>query len=109
MKYIIDWNALGFTICATAVNGEEALEKILALKPDLCLMDIKMPVMDGLTAARTIRALPKADAASVPIVAMTADAFAEDVAAAKQAGMDDHIAKPIDVAQLYRLMEGYLQ
>ena len=48
LKYIIDWNALGFTICATAVNGEEALEKILALKPDLCLMDIKMPKKNGI-------------------------------------------------------------
>lgn len=96
----------------TANNGAQGVERFQGSPAgyyDLILMDIQMPVMDGLTAARTIRALPKADAASVPIVAMTADAFAEDVAAAKQAGMDDHIAKPIDVAQLYRMMEGYLQ
>ena len=48
LKYIIDWRRLGFTICDTASNGADALEKILSLKPDLCLLDIRMPKMNGI-------------------------------------------------------------
>ena len=67
---------------------------------DLILMDIQMPVMNGYMAARKIRGLDREDACSVPILAMTADAFAEDIFAAKEAGMDGHIAKPLDMADL---------
>ena len=95
----------------TANNGKQGCERFQASQEgqfDLILMDIQMPVMDGYTAARTIRALPRGDAGTVPIIAMTADAFAEDVAAARQAGMDGHIAKPIDVDQLYHVIEGFM-
>ena len=64
---------------------------------DAILMDIQMPVMDGYAATRAIRALPDPEKASVPILALTANAFAEDVQAAKDAGMQAHIAKPIDL------------
>lgn len=67
---------------------------------DVILMDIMMPVMDGLTAARTIRSLQRADAASIPIIAMTANAFDEDIQASKEAGMNAHLAKPLNMAQI---------
>ena len=86
----------------------EAFENSMEAFYDLILMDIRMPVMDGLRASRKIRRLSRKDAAGIPVIAMTADAFAEDVAAARQAGMNDHIAKPIDVQQLYRLIARYI-
>jgi CheY-like chemotaxis protein len=67
---------------------------------DAILMDIRMPVMGGYEASRAIRALPRADAKTVPIIAMTADAFAEDVQKCFDAGMNAHIAKPIDPGKL---------
>lgn len=83
-----------------ANDGAQGLDKF-AQSPvgyyDLILMDVQMPVMNGYTATRQIRNLSRADAQTVPIVAMTADAFAEDMAAAREAGMNDHLAKPLDV------------
>mgnify|MGYP000513967590 FL=1 len=67
-----------------------------------------MPVMDGYTATRLIRELPREDAATVPILAMTADAFAEDIQAAREAGMDSHIAKPLDIAELKQMISRFL-
>ena len=64
---------------------------------DFIFMDIMMPVMDGLEAARQIRTLNRKDTKEIPIISMTANAFAEDVQAALNAGMDDHVAKPIDM------------
>ena len=69
------------------------------------LMDIQMPVMDGYTAARQIRALEDPELASVPILAMTANAFREDVEAAAGAGMNGHIAKPLDVDAMMETLE----
>ncbi len=68
---------------------------------DCILMDIRMPVMDGYRAARAIRAMDRSDAKTVPIIAMTADAFLDDIRKCRDAGMNGHIAKPIDPAQLY--------
>ena len=87
----------------TAENGKEAVDMVAASTPGdyaAVLMDIQMPVMDGYEAARAIRALADPKLASIPIIAMTANAFAEDVQAAKDAGMDGHIAKPIDVGKM---------
>ena len=92
----------GFQI-DTAENGRIAVEKIENSKPgdyQLILMDIQMPVMNGYEAARAIRALPDPELSSIPIVAMTANAFSEDVQNAKDAGMNDHIAKPLDVEKM---------
>ncbi len=92
----------GFNV-ETAVNGQEAVDKIAASNVgdyDVVLMDIQMPVMDGYEAARTIRKLDNPQLANIPIIAMTANAFSEDIQAAKEAGMNDHIAKPIDVNKM---------
>lgn len=86
-----------------AADGKEGLETFISSEEgafDAILMDVRMPKMDGLETTRAIRALARLDAATIPIVAMTADAFAEDVRRCLDAGMDGHIAKPIDPAKL---------
>lgn len=86
-----------------AMNGQEAVERFSQSAPgafDAVLMDIQMPILDGYGATRAIRALPRPDAAVVPILAMTANAFEDDVIAAREAGMNGHIAKPIDIARI---------
>jgi CheY-like chemotaxis protein len=92
----------GFMV-ETAENGKIALDMVAASEPgyfDAILMDIQMPVMDGYTAAKAIRALNNRQLADIPILAMTANAFQEDAQAALDAGMQAHIAKPVDVNNL---------
>ena len=87
----------------TVENGRECLERFTASDPGgyrIILMDVRMPVMDGYEATRRIRASGHADAASIPILAVTADAFSEDIEAALAAGMNGHISKPLDMAQV---------
>ena len=76
---------------------------------DFIFMDIMMPVMDGLEAARQIRTLNRKDTKEIPISAMTANAFAEDVQVALNAGMDDHVAKPIDMGILISVITKYIE
>ena len=95
-----------------ANDGTEAVDKMAHAAPgqyDLILMDIQMPKMDGYEATRRIRALPDAAQAGVPIVAMTANAFAEDKRAALEAGMNGHIAKPIEIPKLMGTLKEILQ
>ena len=83
----------------TVKNGLEAVQCFKASEPgtyDVILMDVMMPVMDGLTATRTIRALKRQDAKTIPIIAMTANAFREDAEKCLEAGMNAHLAKPLD-------------
>ena len=75
---------------------------------DLILMDIQMPVMDGYAATRAIRAMDRPDAKTVPILAMTANAFAEDAEKSLQAGMDAHIPKPLEIATVYATLNKIL-
>ncbi len=94
----------------TAVNGKEAVDIFAKSKPfyfDAILMDVMMPVMDGYTATREIRAMDRPDAKKVQIVAMTANAFAEDVAKCKEAGMDSHLPKPFKAEQLVASILSY--
>jgi signal transduction histidine kinase/CheY-like chemotaxis protein len=86
----------------TALNGREAVEAVRAdpTRYSLILMDIQMPVMDGYEAAQQIRALEAGGARSLPIIAMTANVFKEDVDKCRAVGMDDHVGKPIDVTEL---------
>lgn len=86
-----------------AYNGREGADRYVSMEDgyyDLILMDIQMPVMNGYEATRLIRGMNRRDAGSIPIFAMTADAFAEDIAMARQAGMDRHLSKPIDAVSL---------
>ena len=92
----------GFLI-ETAENGEIALEMTAASEPgyyDVILMDIQMPVMDGYTATQAIRNLPNPKLAGIPIIAMTANAFQEDIKKAEEVGMNGHIAKPLDIPSM---------
>lgn len=91
----------------TAENGQIAIDMLVEGGPhyyDAILMDIQMPVMDGYTATRNIRALENRELASVPIIALTANAFSEDEEAAKKAGMQAHISKPIEVDVMMRTL-----
>ncbi len=91
-----------------ARNGKEAVDIMAEVVDgyyDIVFMDIQMPIMNGYEAARAIRTLPGNYPKSVPIIAMTANAFAEDVAAAKNAGMNEHIAKPLDFSQLMNTLK----
>ncbi len=94
-----------------SMNGKEALDLYLE-KPvgyyDMIFIDIMMPIMDGHEATRQIRKSGKEDAATIPIIAMTANAFMEDIKAAKKAGMNEHIAKPLNVTKIKNVMEQYL-
>lgn len=95
----------------SAENGQEALERFEKMGEnyyDLIFMDIQMPVMNGYEAAAAIRKLPRTDAATIPIIAMTANAFAEDIRKSKIAGMNEHLTKPLDIEQLMRCLEKWL-
>ncbi len=91
-----------------AENGKEAVERFLAAGSEyaIILMDVQMPVMDGYEATRRIRESGKEGAGTVPIWAMTANTFAEDIRKAKEAGMNGHIAKPIDINALMQVLRG---
>lgn len=95
-----------------AWNGKEAVEKFTALPDyyfDFILMDMQMPVMDGCTAAKAIRKSGKADADHITIIAVSANAFSADIAAAVDAGMNAHISKPIDFSELYKTLNKYVK
>ena len=94
-----------------ADNGREALDRFAAEPPgtfDLIFMDIQMPEMNGYEATRAIRALPRQDARTIPIIAMSANAFVEDIRACERAGMNAHVPKPVSLAQLEEVMERFL-
>ena len=96
----------------TAENGKIAVGKMAAAPDgyyDLIFMDMQMPVMDGCEASRQIRNLDRPDARTVPIVAMTANAFAEDIEKTRQAGMNEHVAKPIDCNRLESVLARWLK
>ena len=96
----------GFTL-EFAENGKEAVDTVAASAPGhfhAILMDIQMPVMNGYDATRQIRHLPDPDLAAIPIIAMTANAFAEDLETEREAGMDAHVSKPLDVNEMMRTL-----
>ena len=90
-----------------ASDGRQGLRRFADMPEgyyDLILMDIQMPVMNGFEATRAIRKLPRADAASIPILALSANASPEDIAASRESGMNGHLAKPLDIPQLMQQM-----
>jgi len=95
----------------SAENGKEALEKFEGSDVnyyDMILMDIQMPIMNGYEAVEAIRKLPRKDAAEIPIIAMTANAFTEDIQRSKNAGMNEHLTKPLDIENLMKCLEKWL-
>ena len=98
-------------ILERAENGKICAERFAASAPgwySVILMDIRMPVMNGYEATEAIRAMSRPDAGTIPIIAMSADAFAEDVSRCLASGMTAHVAKPIDIDQVSRLLERYI-
>ena len=96
---------------SVAYNGQEAVQIYQEKEAgyfDMIFMDIQMPVMDGYTAAGKIRGCDKVDSLQIPIAAMTANAFSEDVQKAMHAGMNDHVAKPIELDKLEKVLTKWL-
>jgi len=99
-------------IGVVATDGSNAVKQYADAEQyyfDAILMDVQMPVMDGLEATRRIRALNRPDAKTVPIIAMTANAYNEDIQTCLQAGMDAHLAKPLDVSAMYKILGQYIK
>lgn len=89
-------------------DGAQAIERIRTTEPgtyDVILMDIMMPVMDGLEAARTIRSMEREDCHTIPIIAMSANAFDDDLKKSVECGMNGHLSKPVEVEKLYRTLD----
>ena len=119
---VVEDNALNMEIARTlletfdieveeAYNGKEAVEKLRVTPPgyyDLILMDIMMPKMDGLEATRTIRQLDREDCKTLPIIAMSANAFDEDVKRSIASGMNGHLSKPVNVSLLKETLASIL-
>lgn len=93
-------------IITVANNGQEALEKLSSTTFDIVLMDMQMPVMDGVSATKSIRAIPAL--ANLPIIAMTANAMSQDIKQCTEVGMNDHIAKPIDIKDMLSKIKKWL-
>jgi CheY-like chemotaxis protein len=97
-------------IVTTAENGQRAVDIYQSTAVgtfDAILMDVMMPVMDGLTATRVIRSSNRKDAHTIPVLAMTANAYEEDIRKTRDAGMNAHLSKPINVDMLYTTLANY--
>ena len=90
-----------------AKSGRVVVEMAQAYPPDICFMDIQMPVMNGYEATKTIRTMDRSDAKKIPIIAMTANAFVEDRIKSKEAGMNEHLAKPLESEVLIKTIANY--
>ena len=107
LEMLLEANGASCTICA---NGQEIVDAFAGVKPgdyDMILMDIQMPVMDGLEAARRIRSSENPLGRVIPILAMTANAFLEDMQKSKEAGMDEHLSKPVDIDALEQTVKRF--
>ena len=91
----------------TCFNGQQAIDYVNTSSYDVIVMDIMMPVMDGITATKIIRSLKHPDAETIPIIAMTANAFREDKEKCLAAGMNAHLAKPIKIENIKRILYEY--
>ena len=100
LRFILEKEFGKECIIEHAKTGRSVIELAENFRPDIAVMDIQMPGIDGYEATRQIRKLENPDVANVPIIAMTANAFEEDKRAAMDAGMNDHVAKPVDVEVL---------
>lgn len=106
---VFSLEAAGLNV-STAINGLEAVRLFEKSKPyeyDIILMDIMMPVMNGLDTAKAIRGLSRPDATTVPIIALSANAFAEDIQKSKNAGINEHLAKPLEMDKVLKVIASY--
>ena len=107
LQMLLETKGAGCTICP---NGQEIVDAFVSVKPgdyDMILMDIQMPVMDGLEATRRIRSGENPLGRTIPILAMTANAFLEDMQKSKEAGMDEHLSKPVDISALEQVVKRF--
>ena len=107
LEMLLEANGASCTICS---NGQEIVDAFASVKPgeyDMILMDVQMPVMDGLEATRRIRSGENPLGKTIPILAMTANAFLEDMQKSKKAGMDEHLSKPVDIAALEQTVKRF--
>jgi len=107
LQMLLETKDAGCTICP---NGQEIVDAFASVKPgdyDMILMDIQMPVMDGLEATRRIRSGENPLGRTIPILAMTANAFLEDMQKSKEAGMDEHLSKPVDISALEQVVKRF--
>ena len=107
LEMLLEANGASCTICS---NGQEIVDAFASVKPgeyDMILMDVQMPVMDGLEATRRIRSGENPLGRIIPILAMTANAFLEDMQKSREAGMDEHLSKPVDIAALERTVKRF--
>ena len=88
----------------SAKTGRNVIELAERFRPDIAFMDIQMPIMNGYDAAKSIRQLPRKDAQTVWIVAMTANAFVEDIRLSQEAGMNEHCSKPVNADRLHEIL-----
>ena len=107
LEMLLEANGASCTICS---NGQEIVDAFTSVKPgdyDMILMDVQMPVMDGLEATRRIRSGENPLGRTIPILAMTANAFLEDMQKSKEAGMDEHLSKPVDISALEQTVKRF--
>ena len=107
LEMLLETKGASCTICS---NGQEIVDAFASVKPgeyDMILMDVQMPVMDGLEATRSIRNGENPLGRTIPILAMTANAFLEDMQKSKEAGMDEHLSKPVDIAALEQTVKRF--
>ena len=107
LEMLLEANGASCTICA---NGQEIVDAFASVKPgdyDMILMDVQMPVMDGLEATRRIRSSENPLGKTIPILAMTANAFLEDMQKSREAGMDEHLSKPVDISALEQTVKHF--
>ena len=107
LEMLLEANGASCTICS---NGQEIVDVFASVKPgeyDMILMDVQMPVMDGLEATRRIRSGENPLGRIIPILAMTANAFLEDMQKSREAGMDEHLSKPVDIAALEQTVKRF--
>ena len=107
LQMLLEAKGASCTICS---NGQEIVDAFASVKPgdyDMILMDIQMPVMDGLEATRRIRSSENTLGRTIPILAMTANAFLEDMQKSKEAGMDEHLSKPVDISALEQVVKRF--
>ena len=107
LEMLLEANGASCTICA---NGQEIVDAFASVKPgdyDMILMDVQMPVMDGLEATRRIRSGENPLGRIIPILAMTANAFLEDMQKSREAGMDEHLSKPVDISALEQTVKRF--